>query len=116
MTIFKNGRRVKSRRAWRHRKVDLVATAARHFLAKGRKGSFVDIHGYDYLAGADMQNRHDLVMLRDHFKCLECGSQRHLQVHHVVTRAQGGSDNIDNLTTLCDPCHDKHHVRIGGRA
>ena len=32
-------------------------------------------------------------------------------VHHVVYRSHGGSDDINNLVGLCRECHDKAHAR-----
>ena len=34
-----------------------------------------------------------------------------LQHHHIVTRAEGGSEDQTNLITLCTACHDKVHSR-----
>jgi hypothetical protein len=35
-----------------------------------------------------------------------------LTPHHIVYRSQGGTDDLDNLVTLCMKCHDDVH---GGR-
>lgn len=51
------------------------------------------------------------VLYRDGFQCQICGDAYPLAfdgalfVHHIVRRALGGSDNSDNLITLCDLCH-----------
>jgi 5-methylcytosine-specific restriction endonuclease McrA len=38
--------------------------------------------------------------------CQACRVRTRLQVHHVVKRAQGGSDfDLDRLVALCPPCH-----------
>ncbi len=38
--------------------------------------------------------------------CQACGRGGALEVHHVVKRAQGGSDfDLDRLVALCPPCH-----------
>jgi hypothetical protein len=49
------------------------------------------------------------VLLRDHFRCQECGYYKHLEVHHVVPRSKGGTDDPENLMTLCTRCHKKIH-------
>lgn len=36
---------------------------------------------------------------------------RFLELHHVHHHAKGGSNEIDNLTTLCNLCHDEVHRR-----
>lgn len=48
------------------------------------------------------------VMIRDRFKCFRCESKRRrgLSVHHIVPRSEGGEDNLENLITLCNKCHD----------
>ena len=43
--------------------------------------------------------------------CVACGAKDDLQHHHLVTRAEGGSDNPSNLITLCSSCHHKLHER-----
>jgi 5-methylcytosine-specific restriction endonuclease McrA len=32
-----------------------------------------------------------------------------LEVHHVVPKAEGGVDTIDNLATLCESCDGRAH-------
>jgi len=49
------------------------------------------------------------VLLRDGFRCQECGFKYKLEVHHIIPRSQGGSNDPSNLITLCKKCHDKHH-------
>lgn len=49
------------------------------------------------------------ILLRDHFRCRECNFYKHLEVHHIVPRSKGGSDDPDNLITLCQRCHAKKH-------
>ena len=47
------------------------------------------------------------VVLRARFRCQACHQRAALDVHHVVKRAQGGSDfDLDRLVALCRPCHD----------
>jgi hypothetical protein len=43
--------------------------------------------------------------------CVACGSHDDLQHHHLVTRAEDGSDDETNLITLCHGCHAKLHER-----
>ena len=43
---------------------------------------------------------------RAHWVCQACGVRTRLEVHHVVKRAQGGSDfDLDRLVALCYRCH-----------
>ena len=49
------------------------------------------------------------ILKRDHFQCQVpgCKCRRNLQVHHIVWRSKGGSDEEYNLITLCRQ-HHKH--------
>ena len=47
-----------------------------------------------------------VVFRRARWRCQACGRGGALEVHHVVKRAQGGSDfDLDCLVALCPPCH-----------
>ena len=51
-----------------------------------------------------------MVRARDHYTCQCCGKKGcGLEVHHIVYRSNGGSDDPDNLITLCENCHKKVH-------
>ncbi|MBI4300272.1 MAG: HNH endonuclease [Chloroflexi bacterium] len=51
---------------------------------------------------------------RDRYRCTQCGaSDVELHVHHIVPLSQGGSNDPDNLITLCDYCHKEIHPRMG---
>jgi 5-methylcytosine-specific restriction endonuclease McrA len=56
------------------------------------------------------------ILLRDGFRCQaskvslpECNYYKHLEVHHIVPRSKGGTDDPANLITLCQRCHAKKH-------
>jgi len=55
------------------------------------------------------------VLSRDRHRCRAPGCERiqFLEVHHVVPRTQGGSNQPDNLMTLCGSCHRLWHERAG---
>jgi hypothetical protein len=43
---------------------------------------------------------------RDGYKCRICGSTEfQLERHHLTPKEFGGQNNINNLITLCKPCH-----------
>ena len=46
------------------------------------------------------------VLERDEYKCkvCECQNER-LEVHHILRRKLGGTNDSDNLITLCVDCH-----------
>jgi len=47
------------------------------------------------------------VLARDNFRCRTCGIR--LEVHHVVPLSKGGTNDPDNLITLCSKCHRAIH-------
>jgi hypothetical protein len=50
------------------------------------------------------------VLDRDNYCCQNCKAKKvGLQVHHIVYRSNGGSDEASNLITLCGVCHDNVH-------
>lgn len=51
------------------------------------------------------------VRQRDGERCRWCGrnGSSGLQVHHVVYRSQGGSDELSNLILLCQQHHEEAH-------
>lgn len=54
------------------------------------------------------ENIRKAVILRDNYKCKECGkSNCVLEVHHIKAKRYGGKNNIGNLITLCSKCHQK---------
>lgn len=46
---------------------------------------------------------------RDNYRCTVCGETEFLEVHHIIHRANGGTDDLDNLITLCRKCHAEKH-------
>ena len=49
------------------------------------------------------------VLMRDGWRCQNCGSLQNLQVHHQVFRSHSGDDCEFNLITLCVTCHKQEH-------
>ena len=52
------------------------------------------------------------VLSRDGYTCQHCkgkSKDNRLEVHHIVFRKNGGSDEQENLITLCKTCHDSLH-------
>jgi hypothetical protein len=61
------------------------------------------------------------VLVRDHHRCTVpgCRSTQNLDAHHLVHWEHGGTNEMENLTTLCDGHHKAHHrgqLVISGRA
>jgi 5-methylcytosine-specific restriction endonuclease McrA len=46
------------------------------------------------------------VLARAQWRCQACRVRTRLEVHHVIKRAQGGSDfDLNRLVALCPACH-----------
>lgn len=57
------------------------------------------------------------VFKRDHFTCQYCGAQPPdavLVVDHIHPVSEGGTDDIHNLITACDPCNQGKSNRVLG--
>lgn len=57
-----------------------------------------------------------VVHARDGYRCTSCGCDvgRDADVHHLLPRSMGGTDELANLVTLCDGCHAAHHPMLAG--
>ena len=67
-----------------------------------------DTSGY----GEGWESLRRQTLRRDGYACQRCGDGgRVLQAHHVVPRSAGGPDRLENLLTLCRPCHGVMHQR-----
>jgi len=47
-----------------------------------------------------------------HHKCYFCGSGENVELHHIIFRRIGGTNEPDNLIPLCDSCHKKFHSLV----
>ena len=45
------------------------------------------------------------VLRRDNHQCQVCGKEYSGQVHHILPRSQGGTNELSNLITFCGKCH-----------
>ena len=57
----------------------------------------------------DFSKWSEYVKDRDGYKCVLCGSNENLHVHHIKPISEGGKDNPRNLVTLCEKCHTTVH-------
>ena len=68
--------------------------------------------GYQKGTNYSFENTKAMVLNRDDYTCQHCKGKRKdskLEVHHIVFRSQGGSDEEGNLITLCHTCHKALH-------
>lgn len=49
------------------------------------------------------------ILKRDGFECRDCRSKKNLEVHHILPLHKGGTNDPQNLMTLCEKCHNRHH-------
>lgn len=71
--------------------------------------------GYQKGANYGFENTKARVLNRDGYKCQICKGKHKdskLEVHHIIFRSQGGSDEAENLITLCHTCHTALHDGI----
>ncbi|ADD04077.1 uncharacterized protein Nmag_0490 [Natrialba magadii ATCC 43099] len=69
-------------------------------------------HGHDDNRGYGdgWEELRQQTLRRDNYACTRCGADdRTLQAHHIVPRSAGGPDELENLLTLCRPCHGVIH-------
>jgi hypothetical protein len=73
-----------------------------------------NIKNYQYQKGTNygFANAKAYVLNRDNYICQYCKGKNKdskLEVHHIIFRSNGGSDEAENLITLCKTHHDELH-------
>ena len=67
--------------------------------------------GYQKGFNYGYSSRRKAVLHRDNYTCQCCGKKNcQLQTHHIIFRSQGGTDDEDNMITLCKECHKGVHA------
>ena len=70
----------------------------------------------DYISKDTWQKIRMACLRRDKFMCQRCEKiskqGRGLGAHHLIPRDEDGSNDLTNLVTLCNPCHD--FVEVSG--
>lgn len=78
------------------------------------------------LQGWPWRRRRQECYERDRWICQDCGCKclatrdakqypkRKIQAHHLVSRRDGGTDDLSNLITLCMSCHHKREMNFQG--
>jgi hypothetical protein len=91
---------------------DYPTTSYPHFSARAEKSGYPDLRNDEPLTAAQIH----AVDLRDGRQCTSvdrnghrCAEKRWLHYHHIISRASGGSNESENLTTLCSFHHDLAH-------
>ena len=69
--------------------------------------------GYQKGFNYGYSSRRKAVLHRDSYTCQCCGKKNcRLEVHHIKFRHNGGTDDEENLITLCEDCHKGVHAGI----
>jgi 5-methylcytosine-specific restriction protein A len=71
------------------------------------KGNTTD-QGY----GWSWQKLRPRILRRDGYRCCVCGNEA-TEVDHIIPKAQGGTDDPDNLQSICRRCHRQKTARGG---
>lgn len=61
-------------------------------------------------ASAEWRALRRKVLERDGYECQRCRTPFSLVAHHLIPRAFGGRDIVDNLVTVCRSCHAAVHA------
>ena len=79
--------------------------------------SRVSRHERGYGTAWDKIRKH--ILYRDHGLCQPCLKQGKLtqatEVDHIVDKASKGSDDADNLQSICEQCHKEKTAAAQGR-
>lgn len=69
------------------------------------KGKTPSDRGYGYV----WQKTRKRALVRDSYLCQVCLKSNRLtlatEVDHILNKAQGGTDSLDNLQSICTDCH-----------
>ena len=71
----------------------------------------VEHWGYQKGFNYGYSSRRSAILHRDNYTCQCCGKKNcRLEVHHIKFKSNGGTDDEENLITLCKECHDGVHA------
>lgn len=99
-------------------RAELVAKAIGCSLSYARRFSYTDERGaFQKDWSKSNQNAkvspgaRTKIINRDGNACLRCGIEAgdDLEVHHILPISQGGTNDDENLATLCERCHEAAH-------
>lgn len=67
---------------------------------------------YSNHKGIDWPTQRLKALERDGYQCQKCEERNDLLVHHIKPYAISQDNSLENLITLCRPCHGKEHAAI----
>ena len=94
---------------------DLILEVSQFDTALMKNPSLMDekIKKWGYQQGFNYgySSRRSAILNRDNYTCQCCGKKNcRLEVHHIKFRRDGGTDDEENLITLCEDCHKGVHA------
>ena len=94
---------------------DLILEVSQFDIALMKNPSLINegIRHWGYQKGFNYgySSRREAILHRDNYTCQCCGKKNcRLEVHHIKFRSNGGTDDEENLITLCKECHDGIHA------
>ena len=84
--------------------VDLLMTCGDHWQALRVVADLCRVAEIKRLR-AVARTKADMVLHRDGYRCVACGSGDRLEIDHIVPVSRGGSSRDTNLQTLCRVCN-----------
>ena len=64
---------------------------------------------------AEWKRIRNIILKRDEHICQRCGDNGN-EVNHIIPVTEGGTDDLENLETLCASCHQPETVAQTTRA
>ena len=94
---------------------DLILEVSQFDTALMKTPSLIDekVRHWGYQQGFNYgySSRRSAILHRDNYTCQCCGKKNcRLEVHHIKFRCNGGTDDEENLITLCEDCHKGVHA------
>jgi 5-methylcytosine-specific restriction endonuclease McrA len=82
-------------------------TAQQEAVIKNQKRAKTEAYD-NYLLSEAWQNKRLIILERDNYKCVHCGAEEYLNVHHL-TYKHFKKERNEELVTLCKTCHSTLH-------
>jgi hypothetical protein len=87
----------------------LIAYFINQWLFEIKRKKRRDYYRNVYLKSEDWQRKRFVVLRRDNWRCVYCGSKASEVYHKRYAKKNIGKEPIDWLVSVCSHCHDKQH-------
>lgn len=90
----------------------LIPWAFKNWIFEVNRKQRRDYYRNDYLKSDAWQRKRYVVLKRDNWRCVYCGSKA-TQVHHKrYAKYNIGKEPIKWLVSICNSCHEKQHRKF----